>query len=197
MPSPSHLQQTTHVNHALFVSSSQTFPPFPLSLPKFHVHTVSAHQASRHTANYACTQQADWSHLPSYGRQVPPTPTFRLVGAHNNWLPWGFLKLDASYGACHYLHPNRTVAVTRSLALPQFQEMWWKDSSGRLERHILKDQIRLPNWIENNATFSSTMWSHHSQLPVIMICFPCVGLISRLSAGEKSNQWRQKCLWLW
>ena len=40
----------------LFLSSSQTSPPFPLRLPEFHVRPAHqcANQASSHTASYAC-----------------------------------------------------------------------------------------------------------------------------------------------
>ena len=37
------------------------------------------------------------------------------------------------------------VAALRSLSLPQCKKMWWKTSSGRLERHIPKANIDLPS----------------------------------------------------
>ena len=45
--------------------------------------TQRAHQAFRHTASYTFMLQDAGLHLPFYGREERPTPTFRLVGADN------------------------------------------------------------------------------------------------------------------
>ena len=44
----------------------------------------SVNQISSNKASYACTLQDAGLHFPFYGRQMPPTPTFGAVGAHNN-----------------------------------------------------------------------------------------------------------------
>ena len=76
-----HLLQTTH-NQPL----SQLFTTFSslstvtMSKPAPQI----AHQVPRHTASYACTLHDAGLHHPFCGRQVLPTPTFGLVGGHNN-----------------------------------------------------------------------------------------------------------------
>ena len=74
LPSPSHLLQTTHINH-LFLSSLQTSPPFHSDNLNYTSQPapICACQASHHTAVYTCMLQDAGLHLPFYGRQMPPT----------------------------------------------------------------------------------------------------------------------------
>ena len=61
----------------LFFRSSQTFPPFPLTLPIFYVPTCT--KLSLHAPGCGVA--------PFYVRQLPPTATLGLFGAHNSCLP--------------------------------------------------------------------------------------------------------------
>ena len=90
LPSPSHLLQTTHINHPLSHFFTN-FSPFPRPNP--HPKTPIRPPIILHASW--------WLVAPSlYGRQVPPTPTFGLVVTYDNWLPWWFLELDVIQGAC-------------------------------------------------------------------------------------------------
>ena len=77
-------QFTSYKQHTLiilFLSSSQTTPPFPLRLPTFYVPTCtqSAHQASRHIASQTSMLQDAGLHPPFNGRQVLSTPAILLM----------------------------------------------------------------------------------------------------------------------
>ena len=87
IPSIHHPANNTHQSSSFSVLHKLFLP--------FHSHYLystsqpaqqSAHQASRHIASYVCSHEDEGSHLPLNGRQVRPTPTFMLVGAHNNRL---------------------------------------------------------------------------------------------------------------
>ena len=95
------LQQTTHINHPHF----SVLHKLLLHFHSAYLNSTSQptpqndHQTSHSTASYVCTFQDAGLHLHSLGRQVPPTPTFRLVGTHKDWQTWEFMEPDVLQGA--------------------------------------------------------------------------------------------------
>ena len=84
-------------------------------------------------------------HLPSQSRQVPPTPTFRLVGAHCH----EDLQSEMPYRehTPAYIKPQFTdlwQSWGPKKSQPQCSEMWRKTSSEWQKRHILKTSFGLP-----------------------------------------------------
>ena len=110
LPSPSHLRQTSRINHPLSqlfinfssLSTQTTYIPCP------NLHTKAPIRLP--VILQAMLARSRMRGLHFYGRQVLPTPTFWLVGAHNNWLPWlwRFQELVVLQGACPCL-PLTTV----------------------------------------------------------------------------------------
>ena len=71
----------------------------------------SAHQASRHTASYACTFQDVVFHRPLYVRQVPPIPTLGLVGAHNKLTAIWISGARCLTGSTPLLTPSHSLQI--------------------------------------------------------------------------------------
>ena len=85
-PSPLHLTSCKQTHQLSFFSVlHKCLPPFHSDYLNFTSQPApKSAYLTCYTASYACTLQVAWLHLPFYGKQVPRTPAFLLVGAHNN-----------------------------------------------------------------------------------------------------------------